>query len=102
MINYEDGDQVKINCEFEEDVQNASCLLLYRDCTTQLLEFVEYHHINTTFPVNVSVENPEQTTFAILGRNLTLFDEEPIVTKHFPVSVSSSPSTIPPSVASGL
>ena len=72
-----------IDCEFSEVYPEASCVLVYREYGSPLLTVVDIPQL-FDFPVSITVDNPENYTFALFGKNgATSLDEEPLVYTKF-------------------
>ncbi|CAI8028056.1 hypothetical protein GBAR_LOCUS15990 [Geodia barretti] len=72
--------QILMNSEVYPE---ASCLLVYREYGSPLLTVVELSKL-INFPVSITVDNPENYTFALFGKNgATSLDEEPLVCTKF-------------------
>ena len=69
------GSQVDIDCSFTEKCALASCVLIYREYGNASLTVLDYNR-STMFPVNVSIEQPENFTFALFGKNCEGIIEE--------------------------
>ena len=68
-----------VNCEFREAYPQASCVLVYREYDSPLLRFVEFPKFSH-FPVTIAVDNPENYTFAVFGKDSVRgMEYEPIV-----------------------
>ena len=71
---------VKVDCCFNDSIENASCVLVYREYGNQTLVVEEYQQNNTIFPVNVIVDGTNNNyTFAVFGKNGFVMDERPLV-----------------------
>ncbi|CAI8005721.1 hypothetical protein GBAR_LOCUS4371, partial [Geodia barretti] len=82
-ITFQFGSTVAIDCEFSEVYPEASCVLVYREYGNPLLSVVELSQL-FDFPVSITVDNPENYTFALFGKNgATSLDEEPLVYTKF-------------------
>ena len=77
------GSTIVIDCEFSEVHPEASCLLVYSEYGSPLLTVVELsQHIN--FPVSITVDSPENYTFALFGKDSkTGIEEEPVICIKF-------------------
>ena len=72
-----------IDGQFSEVYPEASCVLVYREYGSPLLTVVEFSQL-INFPVSITVDNPENYTFALFGKNGAMsFDEEPLVYTKF-------------------
>ena len=68
-----------IDCEFSEVYPEASCVLVYREYGSPLLAVVELSQ-RINLPVSITVDNPENYTFALFGKNgATMLDEKPLL-----------------------
>ncbi|CAI8051907.1 hypothetical protein GBAR_LOCUS28403 [Geodia barretti] len=77
------GSTVVIDCEFSEVYPEASCVLVYREYGSPLLTVVDIPQL-FDFPVSIAVDNPENYTFALFGKNGAMsLDEEPLVYTKF-------------------
>ena len=63
------GSQVTVDCDFPEDCPLTSCVLIYREYNNSTLTVIDYSPTTTVFPVTLTVDQPENFTFAIFGRN---------------------------------
>ena len=69
-----------IDCEFSEVAQEASCVLVYREYDSPLLTVVDIPHL-LHLPVSLTVDSPENYTFALFGKHpVTGMEEHPVVT----------------------
>ena len=69
-----------IDCEFSEMAQEASCVLVYREYDSPLLTVVDIPHL-LHLPVSLTVDSPENYTFALFGKHpVTGMEEHPVVT----------------------
>ena len=69
---------IEIDCEFSETYPQASCVLVYREYDSPLLTVVEFSQL-INFPVSITVDSPENYTFALFGKDGALMDEKPLV-----------------------
>ena len=68
-----------VNCEFREAYPQASCVLVYREYDSPLLRVLEFSQFSN-FPVTIAVDNPENYTFAVFGKDSVRgMEYEPIV-----------------------
>ena len=68
-----------IDCEFSEVYPEASCVLVYREYGSHLLTVVELSQL-INFPVSITMDNPENYSFALFGKNGTIvLDERPLL-----------------------
>ena len=74
-----------------DDIEGASCLLVYREYNNTLLIVKEYPQ-NTEFPVTVIVDNPEDYVFAIFGKKDSDVDKSPRMTVLAP-HISHKPTS---------
>ena len=83
---------INIDCEFSEAYPQASCVLVYRQYDSALLTVVELPRL-VNFPVSITVESPENYTFALFGKDGgTGIEEEPVFYAKF---IDSGMSPIP-------
>ena len=69
---FQNGFIVSINCEFAIiSLEEPSCVLVYREYDNPTLNVITYYKQNTSFPVSITIDNPEGKiyTFAIFGRD---------------------------------
>ena len=72
-----------IDCEFSEVYPEASCVLVYREYGSPLLTVVDIPQL-FDFPVSITVDNPENYTFALFGKDSTTgIEEEPVICMKF-------------------
>ena len=76
-----DGQRIIIDCEFQHSFQETSCVLVYREHSSRVLTVIAFPRI-VNFPVSISVDNPEDHTFALFGKS-DMMEEEPIVSVKF-------------------
>ena len=70
---------VKVLCDFEDDVEEASCVLVYRQYDSDMLVRKEYAQ-NFMFPTTVNtVYNPTSYTFAVFGKRGDEIEERPFM-----------------------
>ena len=69
---------VKLFCEFEDNIEGAPCVLVYRQYDSDVLVRKEYPH-NFMFPVTVPVSNLTSYTFAVFGKRGDEIDERPFM-----------------------
>ena len=82
-ITSELGSTIVIDCEFSEVYPEASCVLVYREYGSPLLTVVELSQL-INFPVSITVDNPENYTFALFGKDSTTgTEEEPVICIKF-------------------
>ena len=85
------GSQVIIDCEFADKCALASCVLIYREYGDASLTVIDYNR-TTVFPVSVSVDQPENFTFALFGRNCKgEIEESPAIQLKFDATKTSLP-----------
>ncbi|CAI8007193.1 hypothetical protein GBAR_LOCUS5098 [Geodia barretti] len=78
-ITSELGSTTVIDCEFSEVYPEASCVLVYREYGSPLLTVVELSQL-INFPVSITVDNPENYTYALFGKDSTTgTEEEPVI-----------------------
>ena len=72
------GSVFKIWCTFKEGVEGASCVVVYREYDNKTLVVEEYPQ-NSDFPVNFTVDHPNETkyTLAVFGKNGSDIDKKP-------------------------
>ena len=86
------GLQVIIDCEFAKECVLASCVLIYCEYGDASLTVIDYNRATTVFPVSVSVDQPENFTFALFGRNCKgEIEERPAIQLKFD-AMTTSPS----------
>ena len=73
---------IEIDCEFSETYPQASCVLVYREYDSTLLTVVDIPQL-FEFPVSITVDSPENYTFALFGKDGALMDEKPLVCVKF-------------------
>ena len=74
---------INIDCEFSEGYPQASCVLVYRQYDSALLTVVEFLHL-INFPVSITVDSPENYTFALFGKDDEIsLDTEPLFFAKF-------------------
>ena len=73
---------IEIDCEFSETYPQASCVLVYREYDSPLLTVVDIPQL-LHFPVSITVDSPENYTFALFGKNGALMEEKPLVFMKF-------------------
>ena len=74
---------IEIDCEFSEGYPQASCVLVYRQYDSSLLTVVELPRL-INFPISITVDNPENYTFALFGKDGgTGIEEEPVFYAKF-------------------
>ena len=62
-----ESDLVIVECEFEDNIEGASCVLVYRQYDSDMLIVKEYFQ-NSMFPATVTVSNLTSYTFAVFGK----------------------------------
>ena len=72
---------VKVFCDFEDDVEEASCVLVYRKYDSEKLMMKEYPQ-NFMFPATVTVSNPINYTFAVFGKRGDEIEERPFMSSY--------------------
>ena len=88
-----DASPVKIECEFKDGVEDAACVLVYRECGNESIMVKEYPQRKTVFPVTVTVDDEiENYTFAIFGKNVSNVDEWPIVIQDTDTEARTPPT----------
>ena len=74
---------IEIDCEFSEVYPQASCVLVYRQYDNAVLKVVELPRL-INFPISITVDSPENYTFALFGKDGgTGIDEEPVFYAKF-------------------
>ena len=74
---------IKIDCEFSEGYPQTSCVLIYRQYDSAVLKVVDIPQL-FDFPVSITVESPENYTFALFGKDGEIgLDEEPLFYAKF-------------------
>ena len=69
---------IEIDCGFSEAYPQASCVLVYRQYDSSLLTVVELPRL-FDFPVSITVDSPDNYTFALFGKDGgTGIEEEPV------------------------
>ena len=48
-----------IDCIFSPESLEASCVLVYREYDNPILIMITYYKQNTSFPVSITIDNPE-------------------------------------------
>ena len=77
-----------VDCQFTETHPKASCVLVYREYDSPLLTVIDIPQF-LDFPVSVTVEYPENYTFALFGKDSMLsVEEEPLVCIKFSLPVT--------------
>ena len=77
-----------VDCQFTETHPKASCVLVYREYDSPLLTVIDISSF-LDFPVSVTVESPENYTFALFGKDSVLgMDKEPMVYIKFTLPVT--------------
>ena len=78
-----------VDCEFSEECPLTSCVLIYREYENSTLTVIDYNPTTTVFPVTLTVDDPENFTFAIFGRNCEgELEKKPAKTIKAPVTTS--------------
>lgn len=76
-------DTISIDCEFKEIYPQSSCVLVYREYSSTLLKVIELPQV-IDFPVSITVDGPENYTFALFGKEHSVgMEKEPKVTVKF-------------------
>ena len=74
---------IEIDCEFSEGYPQASCVLVYRQYDSAVLKVVDISQL-FDFPVSITVESPENYTFALFRKDGEIgLDEEPLFCAKF-------------------
>ena len=86
-----------IDCEFVDVVQEASCVLVYREYDSPLLTVVDIPQL-LHFPVSLVVDKPENHTFALFEKHpVTGMEKHPVITVKFSdLGVSGTKLALPP------
>ena len=66
------GSTIVIYCEFLDVVQEASCVLVYKEYSSPLLTVVDIPQL-LHFPISLAVDNPENYTFALFGKHPVIY-----------------------------
>ena len=94
------GSMVTIDCMFK-DIEEASCVLVYRKNGNVSIRVKEYLKNDTNFPLHMDIDdNPEKYTFAVFGKNNSDIDERPITKTRLQITMSSVFLTLSPSTSS--
>ena len=71
---------VKVDCCFKDGIEDASCVLVYREYGNKTLIVKEYQQNSTVFPKSITVDGTNITyTFAVFGKNGSVMDERPLI-----------------------
>ena len=73
---------IEIDCEFSETYPQASCVLVYREYDSPPLTVVDIPQL-FVFPVSITVDSPENYTFALFGKDGAVMDGRPLVCVRF-------------------
>ena len=93
------GSRVKIDCVFK-DIEEASCVVVYREYGNVNIQVKEYLKNDTEFPLHIDIDdNPEKYTFAVFGKNNSDIDERPITKTRLQITMSSVFLTLSPSTS---
>ena len=68
---------IEIDCEFSETYPQASCVLVYREYDSPLLTVVDIPQL-FEFPISITVDSPENYTFALFGKDGVRLAEDPL------------------------
>ena len=80
-----------VDCQFTETHPKASCVLVYREYDSPLLTVIDIPQF-FDFPVSITVEYPENYTFALFGKDSMFgMEEEPIAHVKFTRPRKTSP-----------
>ena len=80
VLPVEKSNLVKVDCHFKDGIENASCVLVYREYGNQTLVLKEYQQNSTIFPESVIVYGTNNNyTFALFGKNGSVMDERPLI-----------------------
>ena len=99
VIIYQCGLEVLLVCEFKDDIEGASCVMVYREYGNKTLLVKEYPQ-TTVFPVPLTINHNKIYTFGVFGKNGFDIDERPMVTKQFQLRRTVSPP-LPTSATTG-
>ena len=79
-VQFEESNLVKVDCCFKDGIEDASCVLVYREYGNKTLVVKEYHQNSTIFPESVIVGDTNNNyTFAVFGKNGSDMDKRPLV-----------------------
>ena len=79
-VQFEESNLVKVECYFKDGIEDASCVLVYREYGNKTLVVEEYQQNSTLFPVNVTVDDTNiYYTFAVFGKSGSVMDESPLI-----------------------
>ena len=88
---------VKVECYFKDGIEDASCVLVYREYGNKTLVVEEYQQ-NSMFPKNVTVDDTNKIyTFAVFGKNGSDMDVRPfsaVSAVEIPTEENSSNSPV--------
>ena len=77
-----------VDCQFTQTHPKASCVLVYREYDSPLLTVIDIPQF-FDFPVSITVEYPENYTFALFGKDsVPGMEEDPVVCIKFSLSVT--------------
>ena len=86
-----------VDCQFTETHPKASCVLVYREYDSPLLTVIDIPQF-FDFPVSITVEYPENYTFALFGKDSMLgMDKDPVVCIKFRLPVTGELPLLPAS-----
>ena len=84
-----------VDCQFTETHPKASCVLVYREYDSPLLTVIDIPQF-LDFPVSITVEYPENYTFALFGKDSVLgMDKDPVVCIKFRLPVTGELPLLP-------
>ena len=79
-VQFEESNLVKVDCYFKDGIEDASCVLVYREYGNKTLVVKEYSQNSTVFPKSVTVDGTNiYYTFAVFGKNGSVMDERPLI-----------------------
>ena len=73
---------ITIDFKFAKEYPDASCVLVYREYGHSLLTVIEFNQ-QTYLPVTITVDKPENNTFALFGKSELGMEEEPMLVVKF-------------------
>ena len=76
-----ESDLVIVECEFKDNIEGASCVLVYEQYDSDMLIIKEYF-LNFMFPATVTVSNVTSYTFAVFGKRGDQIDERPFMSSY--------------------
>ena len=79
-VQFEELNLVKVECYFKDGIEDASCVLVYREYGNKMLVVKEYQQNSTVFPKSVTVDGTNiYYTFAVFGKSGSVMDERPLI-----------------------